>query len=349
MNKLNKTFRLVDLIKDLNVTIKGDENCFISGISPIQQSHPGHITFLTNSLYRKYLATTKASAVVLHENDADACSINAVLSKNPHYIYAKIAAFFAEQPRLSQGIHPSAVIGSGCQIDSTVAIGPHCIIGNHVKLAANVIIGPGCVIGDFVDIGEATCLDANVSIYCQVKIGKRTHIASGAVIGSDGFGFANEKGIWYKVPQLGTVEIGNDVSIGANTAIDRGAIENTCIEDGVKLDNLIQIGHNVRIGKNTIIAGCVGIAGSVIIGKNCMIGGATMITGHITIADNVLITGGTGVSKSIHEPGIYSSGIVGVVTNQEFRKNNARFHRLDHLMQRVKTLELTIKEMTERK
>lgn len=217
-----------------------------------------------------------------------------------------------------------------------------------MKVAAHSVIGAGSYIGDGSEIGEHTRLDPRVTIYHQVKIGKRTHISSGVVIGSDGFGFANHQQTWHMVPQLGSVEIGDDVSIGANTAIDRGAIENTVIENGVKLDNLIQIGHNVKIGANTIIAGCVGIAGSTVIGKNCMIGGRSAIAGHITIIDNAIINGGTDVNKSIHEPGVYSSGLKGLVTNLEFRKNCARFNRLESFMQHVKTMESVVKAMKER-
>lgn len=341
-------YTLSELTDGLDVTIKGDPNCVIKGVCPIQQSQPGYITFLTNALYRKYLTTTQASAVILTEEDAQHCSINTVISHNPYFTYSRIAAFFEDKTTTAAGIHPTAVIGAESYIDSTATIGPNCVIGNNVKIAANVVIGPNCILGDLVEIGEATQLDGGVTLYHRVKIGKRARLTSGVVVGSDGFGFANQKGVWHKVPQLGSVEIGDDVDIGANTTIDRGAIENTVIGNGVKLDNLIQIGHNVHIGDNTIMAGCSAVAGSAIIGKNCMIGGASMILGHITIADNVMITGNTGVSKSIQEPGIYSSGIVGVVTNHEFRKNNARFHRLENLMQRVKTLESALKELTER-
>lgn len=337
-------YKLADLIKDLDVVLKGDPNCLINGISPIQQSQPGHITFLTNSLYRKHLATTQASAVILSEADAAECTVNAIISRNPYYAYAKIAAFFADKNEVASGIHPTAVIGSNVEIDETAIIGPNCVIGNHVKIGPNVIINAGCLISDRVEIGEASQLDAGVTIYHRVKMGKRVHITSGAVIGSDGFGFANQKGVWHKVPQLGSVYIGDDVDIGANTAIDRGAVEDTVIANGVKLDNLIQVGHNVIIGENTIIAGCVAIAGSTTIGKNCMIGGKTSFAGHISIGDSVMITGNTSVTKSIPEPGVYSSGIVGAVTNKEFRKNNARFHRLENLMERVKTLETALKE-----
>ncbi len=338
-------YTLSELINGLDATIKGDANCLITGVSPIQQSRPGHITFLSNPLYRKYLPSTQASAVVLTESEAALCTTNAVISRNPYYTYAKIAAFFAELPESYIGIHPTAVIGVGCQIDPSATVGPNCVIGNHVNIAANVMIGAGSIISDYVEIDEATQLDARVTIYHKVKLGKRVCVSSGAVIGSDGFGFANHQGVWHKVPQMGSVDIGDDVDIGANTTIDRGAVENTVVENGVKLDNLIQVGHNVRIGANTIIAGCVAIAGSTNIGKNCMVGGATCFAGHITICDNVMITGMTAVTKSIPEPGIYSSGIVGAVTNQEFRKNNARFHRLENLMQRVKTLESALKDL----
>lgn len=344
-----RQYKLRELIEGLNVSIKGDPDCLISGVCTINQSRPQHITFLTNSLYKKYLPSTQASAVILTQDDADECPVTAVISRNPYYDYAKMASFFADCLPYTAGIHPTVVMGEGCQIAPSVRIGANCVIGHQVKIGANVVIEAGSTIGDFSEIGDNTRLDARVSIYHKVKIGQNTRIASGVVIGSDGFGFANQNGSWHKVPQLGGVEIGNNVDIGANTTIDRGAIENTVIEDGVILDNLIQVAHNVRIGANTIVAGCVAIAGSTEIGKNCMVGGATCFAGHLSVCDHTIITGMTAVTKSISEPGIYSSGIVGAVTNQEFRKNNARFHRLENLMQRVKTLESTLKELTERK
>jgi len=338
-----KQFTLMELTNGLDVAIKGDANCIITGVSAIQEAEKGHISFLNNSLYRKYLPTTNAAAIILSEADAEGYEGNMVISKNPYLAYAKIASFFLEASKVDAGIHPTAVVGEHTTIDPSASIGAQCVIGKHVKIAANVMIGPGTMIGDYSTIDEDSQIDARVMIYHQVKIGKRVHITSGAVIGSDGFGFANQKGVWHKVPQLGGVNIGDDVDIGANTAIDRGAIQDTIIEQGVKLDNLIQIGHNVRIGANTIIAGCVAIAGSTTIGKNCMIGGASCFAGHITIGDQVMITGMTAVTKSISEPGVYSSGIVGAVPNKEFRKNNARFHRLENLMQRVKDLESILK------
>ena len=337
-------YTLIQLTTGLDVTIKGDPSCLIDGVSPIQQSRQGHISFLTNSLYKKHLTTTKASAVILAESDAHDCPTNVIISHNPYYTYSQIASYFEDQLLGSVGIHSTAVVGEGSQVDPTASIGANCVLGAGVCIGANVVIGPGCVIGDFVEIDADSKLDAKVILYRKVKIGKRAHISSGVVIGGDGFGFANLKGRWHKVPQLGSVVIGDDVDIGVNTAIDRGAIENTVIEDGVKLDNLIQVGHNVKIGAHTVIAGCVGIAGSAEIGKHCMIGGAAMIAGHIRIADQAIVTGGTTVTKTIREPGMYSSGVMGLVTNQEFRKNNARFLRLGHLQERVEALELLLKD-----
>jgi len=342
-------YTLSELTKGLEVVIKGDANCLISGICPIEQSQPGHLTFLTNSLYKKYLKTTQASAVILSEKEAAACPVNAIISRNPYYTYAKIAAYFENKKTQSAGIHATAVIGQHCQIDETAVIGPQCVIGDQVKIAPHVIISAGSIIGDEVELGEGSYLAPRVTILHKVKIGQRVRIASGAVIGSDGFGYANHKQEWHKVPQLGSVHIGDDADIGANTTIDRGAVEDTVIENGVILDNLIQVAHNVKIGAHTIIAGCVAIAGSTVIGKHCMIGGGTCFAGHIEVCDHAIITGMSAVTKSIREPGMYSSGIVGVVPNQEFRKNNARFHRLEHLMQRVKTVESTIQILSESK
>lgn len=336
-------YTLAELTNGLNVRLQGNPDCIIYRIKPINIAQPGELTFLTNSTYRKYLTTTQASAIILNEKDVTEWQGNAVISSNPYFTYAKIAEFFAPKILNDQGIHSTAVIGNHCQIESTARISAHCVIGNHVHIGAHVDIGSGCVIGDGVHIGSNTTLAANVTIYQEVIIGQRCIISSGAVIGSDGFGFANDSGIWHAVPQLGKVVLGDDVAIGANTTIDRGALEDTLLENGVKLDNLIQVGHNVRIGENTIIAGCVAIAGSTNIGKNCMIGGGSCFAGHITICDQVIITGMTAVTKSITVSGMYSSGIVGAVPNLEFRKNNARFHRLENLMTRVKQLELNLK------
>jgi UDP-3-O-[3-hydroxymyristoyl] glucosamine N-acyltransferase len=302
-----------------------------------------------NPLYKKYLETTSASAVILLAADAKLCPVNALISPDPYYTYAKVAMYFDDKPIAKNMIHQTAVIGQHCEIHPLASIGPNCVISDHVKIGANTVIGANSVIGDYSEIGENCYFHPNVTLYHKIIIGHRVLIGSGTVIGSDGFGFAKYKGVWHKVPQLGRVVIEDDVEIGANSAIDRGAIEDTIIQRGVKLDNHIQIGHNVRIGENTAMAAFVGVSGSTEIGSNCLIGGQTGFAGHISVTDNVVVTGGSGVTSSIREPGIYSSGMPGVVTNREWRKNNARIHRLDKLVNRVKELELTLNEIKERK
>jgi UDP-3-O-[3-hydroxymyristoyl] glucosamine N-acyltransferase len=327
------------LPSELEVTIQGDPNYIVQGVCTIQEARPDSVAFLVNHLYRKYLPTTKAGAVILSPSDAVDCPTNAIISSNPYVTYAKIAKFFDPRSTPKPGIHPSAVIGEGCQIAASASIAAKCVIGDNVTIAEGAIISPGCVLGDYCEVDEYSRLDANVTLYDRIQIGKRVIIGSGTVIGSDGFGIAKHKGVWHKVPQLGRVIIQDDVEIGANCAIDRGAIDHTLIEKGVKLDNLIQVGHNVVIGEHTAIAGCTGIAGSAVIGKNCIIGGNAGFAGHITVADNVMVTGKTEVTKSIREPGVYSSGVGGLTTNLEWKKNTARVQRLDHLIQRVKALE----------
>ncbi|HSW70651.1 MAG TPA: UDP-3-O-(3-hydroxymyristoyl)glucosamine N-acyltransferase [Gammaproteobacteria bacterium] len=333
------SYSLIELTKDLDVVIQGDPACRIHGVATLNQAQAGELAFLSNPLYKKYLPATQASAVILSPEDAKNCLVNALVCKNPYFVYARIALFFEKKIKPEPGIHPTVVMGKNCLIDPSASIGPHCTLGEAVKIEAKAIIGPGCVIGDHCEIGEGTELHAKVILYHQVLIGKRVLIASGTVVGSDGFGFSKHQGVWHKVPQIGRVVVEDEVEIGANCAIDRGAIEDTVIEKGVKLDNLIQVGHNVRIGEHSAIAGCVGIAGSAIIGKHCLIGGGAGIGGHTRIVDNAAITGMTAVTKSIREPGIYSSGVGGLVTNQEWRKHSARVHQLARLIERVKHLE----------
>ena len=344
-----REFTLAELTKGLEVTIKGDREARIRGVATIQQAEAGSIVFLMNPLYKKHLQTTKASAVILTESDAADFNGNAIISRDPYFTYAQIAAYFEFKPRQQVGIHPTAIIGEDCDIADSVAIGPYSVVGDGVKLGENVVIGANCTIGEGCQIGANSRLDANVVLYHLSRIGKDVLIASGVVIGSEGFGLAKHKGVWHKVPQLGCVVIEDDVEIGANSTIDRGAIENTVIETGARLDNQVQLGHNVRIGAYTAIAGCVGIAGSTTVGKNCLIGGATGITGHIKIADDVMITGMSAITRTIKEAGIYSTGVGGVVTNYEWRKNSARVQRLEQFMQRVKALEFALEALLERK
>lgn len=303
-----KTYTLQQLSDNLGAKLIGDPNCIISGIGALNMAQPGQISFLENPHYKKFLETTNAAAVIIKEEFLEHVKTNALVVKDPYVAYAKISALFDDAPVGAPGIHPTAIIGQGCTIDPSASIAAYCVIGDQVNIGKNVRLDAGCIISDQSVIDDNSILRARVVLYHKTKIGKRSLIHSGAVIGSDGFGNANERGVWHKIYQLGTAIIGNDVEIGANTTIDRGAIEDTVIEDGVRLDNQIQIGHNVRIGAHTAIAGCVGIAGSTKIGRYCMIGGGVGINGHIEITDGVIITGMSGVGKSITKPGVYSSG-----------------------------------------
>lgn len=331
---------LGELAVFLGAGLRGDAECVITNIAPLNAAKSGDISFLENPGYKSYLATTAASAVILREEDLSGvpATLSVLVVKVPYVAYAKISALFADIPRVDSGVHPTAVIGHGCHIDSTAAIAAHVVVGNNVVIGKNVTIESGCVIGDRVIIGDDTRLYANVTIYYGVRIGKCSTLHSGAVIGSDGFGMANENGVWRKIYQLGTVVIGDDVEIGANTTVDRGALADTVIGDDVKLDNQIQIGHNVRIGAHTAIAGSTGIAGSTTIGKHCMIGGGCGINGHITIADGVIITARSNVYKSIPGRDIYASAIP-AVSHRVWWRILKRIFQLDELSNRVKKLE----------
>jgi UDP-3-O-[3-hydroxymyristoyl] glucosamine N-acyltransferase len=332
-------YTLAEIATHIGAQLKGNPDCIIQGIAALQQAEVGQLSFLDNKSYRKYLATTKASAVILSENNIVAdCFANFLVMENPYLGYAKAAALFEAKTKPASGIHPTAIIAENCEVSADVSIGAYCVIEKNSIIENGVVIAAGCVIGENTHIGALSELKANVTLYHGTKIGQRVIIHSGAVIGSDGFGFANDKGIWYKIPQIGNVTIGNDVEIGANTTIDRGALNDTQIDDGVKLDNQIQVGHNVHIGAHTIIAGCVAIAGSATIGKYCMIGGAAVIAGHLTIADKVIITGMSGVASSILEPGIYSGGSV-VQKHKSWLRNSVRLTQLDDIARRLHKLE----------
>ncbi len=334
---------LQELSELLGVSLEGDPTCVISGIASLESAKKGDLAFLSNRQYKRFLSTTGASAVIISPEDREQCPVHALISDNTRLSLAKVAKLFEKQSNPPAGIHPSALVGAQCSIADSVSIGPQCVIGNKVHIEENTVVGAGCVIGDNAHIGHDTHLKPNVTLYPKVNIGNFTVIHSGVVIGSDGFGFANDKGNWIKMPHLGGVDIGNHVEIGANTTIDRGFLENTTIGDGVIIDNLVQIAHNVEIGTGTAIAGCVGIAGSTTIGKNCLIGGSANIGGHITIQDRVHITATSSVSRSITEPGVYSSGFP-AKPSEVWRKNVARFQFLDSMAKRLKNLENRLEE-----
>ncbi len=338
------SFTLAELAQRVGARPVGDAACVIEGVATLTGALPGTITFLTNPRYRKHLQDSKASAVILKEDDLPFCATNALVAANPHLAYAQVAALFAPLPDAVPGVHPSAVVADTARIDPSASIGAHCVIGADCVIGAAAIIGPGCILEHGVSIGSATRLVANVTIYFGCRIGQRSLIHAGAVIGSDGFGFAHDRGAWIKVPQLGAVVLGDDVEVGANTSIDRGAVEDTVIEDGVKLDNQIQVAHNVRIGAHTAMAGCVGVAGSAVIGKHCAIGGGAGILGHLEIVDGVTVTAMSLVTKSLKEPGVYSSGTP-LERSEQWHKNTVRFKQLDEMARRLRLLEKELDEL----
>lgn len=339
------TIKLGQLAEFLGATLRGDPEQQITGLATLQEAGPAQLSFLANPQYRKYLAGSQAAALLLKEADAEGFVGNALVVPDPYLAYARLSHLFDPKPKAPAGIHPSAVIAADAVVDPTASIGPFVVIEAGARIGAQVTLGAHCVIGARSEIGEGGWLAPRVTLYHDVRIGKRVVIQSGAVLGGEGFGFANEKGIWQKIAQIGGVTIGDDVEIGVNTAIDRGALADTVIGNGVKLDNQIQIAHNVQVGDHTAMAACVGISGSTKIGKHCMLAGGVGLVGHIDICDNVFLTGMTMVTHSITEPGAYSSGTA-MQPAAEWRKSAARIRQLDDIARRLKQLEKRVGEVT---
>ncbi|MDC9595622.1 UDP-3-O-(3-hydroxymyristoyl)glucosamine N-acyltransferase [Xenorhabdus anantnagensis] len=332
------SIRLADLAQQLNAQLQGDGDIVITGVAPMNSANNEQITFLSDSRYTDKLSACQAAAVVLREADLLHCKVAALVVDDPYLAYARMAQIMDTTPKPAQDIHPSAVISSEVVLGKNVAIGANAVIESGVVLGDHAIVGAGCFIGKNARIGAGTRLWANVSVYHNVEIGKSCLIQSGTVIGSDGFGYANERGDWIKIPQLGTVIIGDRVEIGACTTIDRGALDNTVIGNGVIIDNQCQIAHNVTIGDNTAIAGGVVMAGSLKIGRYCMIGGASVIKGHMEICDKVTVTGMGMVIRPITEPGMYSSGIP-LQPNKVWRKTAALVMSINEMNKRLKSVE----------
>lgn len=332
------TVTLGVLAEKLGAELHGNADMEIIRIANLETAKTGEISFLSDSKYQQFLLTTEASAILLKSADLANCKTNALVVKDPYVAFAKVAQILDTTPSPATIFHPTSVVADDVELGQNVSIGAKAVIESGVILADNVVIGPGCFVGKNSVLGARTKLWANVSIYHNVKIGSDCLIQSGTVVGADGFGYANERGEWIKIPQLGGVTIGNRVEIGANTCIDRGAIDDTKIADNVIIDNLCQIAHNVEIGYGTAIAGCTTIAGSVRIGKYCIIGGASVFNGHIEICDQVTITGMAMVMRSIMEPGLYSSGIP-AQTNKEWRKTAARTLHIDDMYKRLSNIE----------
>ena len=310
----------------------------IRGLSTLVKAGKGQLSFLSNKKYRNQLQSTTAQAVILHPDELPHCNCSALVMLDPYVGFAKAAQLLDTTPEPAHQISPHAVISENVKLGKEVKIGANAVIESGVILGDNVIVGAGCFVGKNAQLGANTKLWANVTIYHDVIIGTDCLVQANTVIGSDGFGYANEQGKWIKIPQLGSVVIGNRVEVGASTTIDRGALDNTILADGVIIDNQCQIAHNVEIGENTAMAGCSVIAGSTVIGKNCSIAGLVGINGHINICDNVVLTGMSMVTKSISQPGVYSSGIP-AEANRDWRKNMVALRNITSLNQRIKTLE----------
>jgi len=338
-------FSLAELAERLGARLLGEGERRVRRVATLTSAGEGDIAFITNKRYRHQLAETHATAVLLSEADLEFAGegVHSLVVDDPHLAYARVAAWLNPEPDEGSGVHPSAVVDATAEVDASAWIGPQCVIEAGAVIGAGCRIGPGCVVGRDAVIGEGGRLVANVTICHDSRIGKRVMIHPGVVIGADGFGFANDKGEWVKIPQLGRVLIGDDVDIGANTTVDRGAIEDTVIEDGVKIDNLVQVAHNVHIGAHSAIAGCAGIAGSARIGKHCALGGGVGVVGHLQIADNVIVTGMSMVSHTITEPGVYSSGTP-LQENAKWHRNYVRFKQLDDMARRLKRLEKQLDE-----
>ncbi|MCE1114127.1 MULTISPECIES: UDP-3-O-(3-hydroxymyristoyl)glucosamine N-acyltransferase [Pseudomonas] len=339
------TMTLGQLAEALGAELKGPEALQISGLATLQEAGPGQLSFLANKQYRKYLDDAKAGAVLLKAEDAAAFAGNALIVPDPYLAYARVSHLFDRKPKAVAGIHPSAVVAEDAQVDTSASIGPFAVIEAGARIGANVSVGAHCFIGARCVIGEGGWLAPRVTLYHDVTIGKRVVIQSGAVIGGEGFGFANEKGVWQKIAQIGGVTLGDDVEIGVNTAVDRGALSDTLIGNGVKLDNQIQIAHNVQVGDHTAMAACVGISGSTKIGKHCMIAGGVGMVGHIDVCDNVFVSGMTMVTRSITEPGGYSSGTA-MQPLADWRKSAARIRQLDEMAKRLQQLEKQVDTVT---
>ncbi|HQT00147.1 MAG: UDP-3-O-(3-hydroxymyristoyl)glucosamine N-acyltransferase [Hydrogenophilales bacterium 16-64-46] len=335
---------LAELVARFGGELVGDGQTRIDQVAPLTRATANQIGFVAQQKYLAQLTQTRAGAVILPLDARDASPLPRILTANPYLYFARVSAWLNPVPRPPAGVHPRATVAAGADIAADASIAAGAVIAAGAQVGPRSVIGANCVLGEGARVGEDCLLYANVTIYHGCEIGDRAILHSGCVIGADGFGFAPNEGGWEKIPQIGRVLIGDDVEIGANTTIDRGALEDTVIEDGVKLDNQIQVAHNVVIGAHTAIAACTGIAGSAKIGRHCTIGGAAMIFGHIEIADGTRISTNTLITKSLPNPGTYTSALP-FSEHETWQKNAVHMRNLDKLVKRVKALEQKIGEL----
>jgi UDP-3-O-[3-hydroxymyristoyl] glucosamine N-acyltransferase len=335
-------FSLGEIVAELGGELLGDPATRITRIGPLEGATPATLAFLSNPRYQPQLAASQAGCVIVAPAMRDAAVARgaAIVADDPYLYFAKLTQWWAAHTRSApaRGVHPSAVVDAAAQLGSDVSIGPLAVIEAGAVVGDGAEIGAQCFVGAGAAVGAATRLAPRVVIGARCSIGARGIVHSGVVIGADGFGFAPTQGRWEKIEQLGAVRIGDDVEIGANTCIDRGALDDTVIEDGVKLDNLIQIGHNVRIGAHSAMAGCVGVAGSAHIGAHCTVGGGAIVLGHLKLADHVHISAASVVTRSILKPGQYS-GVFPIDDNASWEKNAATLRQLHGLRERLRALE----------
>ena len=331
---------VVQHVNDL--VLQGDQSCEIQRLATIQNAHEGEIAFINNAKYRQYLEETQASVVILSPDLAENYQGNALITKNPYLAWAYVSHLFdTRRASLPNNIHASAIIAESAIIGENVFIGANVVIEDNVKIGSNSVIKPGAVIEENAVLGEGCFIYPNVTICYNCVLGDRVTLHSGVVIGAEGFGFAPSSKGYVKIAQVGRVILSDDVDIGANSCIDRGAIEDTFVGKGTKIDNHVQLGHNGLVGENTVISGFTGIAGSCTIGNNVVIGGGVGINGHIKLHDGVMVTGDTMVTHSLVEPGVYSSGMP-VTDNRTWRRNVVQLQQIDKLYRRVKALEKKI-------
>lgn len=323
----------------VNGQVHGDPGYILTGVATLMAATKQDISFLANGAYRLALESTSAGAVILCPEDKASCETNAIITDNPHAAYAKIASLCVPSMKNPDGeVALSAVVHQTATVHPNATLGEFVVVGAHAHIGAGTVISAGCVIGDSARIGENCFIYPHVTLYHEVSLGDRVIVHANTVIGSDGFGFAFDKASWIKVPQLGSVRIADDVEIGSHTTIDRGTIDDTVIEQGVKIDNQVQIAHNVVIGAYTVVAGTAAFAGSSKIGRYCLIGGGATFAGHITVCDQVQIAGMTTVTRSITKPGVYSSG-TGMMPAAQWRKSVVHFRNLDEIVKRIRKLE----------
>ncbi len=336
MNSVERT--LSELVEFLGAELRGDGSLIVSGLATLASAGPSDISFLANEKYARQLGQTRAGAVLVRSAEADQCPTNAVVTDDPYWCFARLSHLFNPEPVPEAGIHPAATVAESASVAGSASVGPGAVVAEGAQIGERARIGANSVVGGNSRVGADTVLAANVTLYHGVTVGERCRISSGAVIGSDGFGYAHTGENWARIAQIGGVYIGDDVDVGANTTIDRGALDDTVIGNGVKIDNLVQVAHNVEIGDHSAMAALVGISGSTRIGRHCMFGGASGIGGHLTIADGVQLTGMTMVTRSLKEPGVYSSG-TGVEPNRDWRRSVVRFRQLDDMAQRLRQIE----------